>query len=250
MTECTICIANTTFCIRGEYSSTPEYFKKYRTEAPPAYVVEASEADRLHEQQLLDEEADREGLRRRVFTQPFLERAVIQRKTAAILLERGILHLHGSTVAADGRGYLFTAKTGVGKSTHTRLWHRLLGERVQTVNDDRIFLEFTPEGVLAYGSPWSGKHGLDTNLCVPLAGICLLERGRENEIRPISAEEALPLLLEQAFVPQDNQKDAVDALTERLARRVKLWKLKCNKELDAAKLAYSVMAETYMRRGE
>lgn len=245
MTECTICIANTTFCIRGEYSSTPEYFKKYRTDEPPSYVVEALEADRLHEQQLLDEEADREGLRRRVFTQPYLERAVIQRKAAAILLERGILHLHGSTVAADGRGYLFTAKTGVGKSTHTRLWHRLLGERVQTVNDDRIFLEFTPEGVLAYGSPWSGKHGLDTNLCVPLAGICLLERGRENEIRPISEEEALPLLLEQAFVPQDNQKDTVDALTERLARRVKLWKLKCNQEPEAARLAYSAMAGTH-----
>lgn len=247
MTECTICIAQTKLCIRGEFSSTPEYFKRYLTEQPAECVIEVMVADRLREQKLLDEEAEREGLRRRVFSQPFLERAVVQRRVAEILLERGILHLHGSTVAVDGIGYLFTAKTGVGKSTHTRLWRQLLGERAQMVNDDRVFLQFAAEGVLAYGSPWSGKHGLDSNVCVPLAGICLLERGIENEIHSIEPEKALPLLLEQAFLPKEEQQEAVNARTEQLAQQVKLWRLKCNKEPEAAQLAYSVMSDMLYR---
>ncbi|MDD7517902.1 hypothetical protein [Ruminococcus flavefaciens] len=34
---------------------------------------------------------------------------------------------HGSVIAVDGHGFLFTAKSGTGKSTHTRLWREYFG---------------------------------------------------------------------------------------------------------------------------
>lgn len=34
----------------------------------------------------------------------------------------GGFYLHSSAVELDGRAYLFSGKSGVGKSTHTRLW--------------------------------------------------------------------------------------------------------------------------------
>lgn len=236
-----VCIANTVIGVSCLYGSTPEYFRRYCTDAAPEYVIQVQPELLEREQQLLNEEADREGLRRRKFTDFFLERTVIMRQTAACLLEKDVLLLHGSTVAVDGRAYLFTAKTGVGKSTHTRLWRQVFGDRAVMVNDDRAFLRRTDEGVLAYGSPWSGKHGLDTNFCVPLAGICILERGGENRIAPLSPADALPLLMEQSFIPGDDDFHQVSRLTENLTQNVPLWKMACTKEPEAAKTAYEAM---------
>lgn len=243
MGEFTIRIAQTVFEVSSLFESTRDYLGKYLTEESPAFSVSVTPEERAAEQGLLDEEADREGLRRRKFTEPFLERAVIQRKIAGILLHRNILLLHGSTVAVDGRGYLFTAASGVGKSTHTRLWRELLGDRAVMVNDDRAFLELHPEGILAYGSPWSGKHGLDSNICVPLAGICILERGPENRIIPTTPEECLPFLLAQAFLPADGQEAVLQALTAALSHRVPLWRMACTKSPAAAQMAYAAMGE-------
>ena len=70
------------------------------------------------------------------------------------------------------------------------------------VNDDKTFLRVTCDGVLAFGSPWSGKHGLDTNVCLPLKGICFLQRGKENVIRRATPEECLPELRHQSMIPE------------------------------------------------
>lgn len=241
MEEFVIKIAGVPIGVRGMYGSTREYFRKYLTEEPALHWTEPTPEDLAREQLLLDDEADREGLRRRVFTPPFLERNVIQRRTASFLLPRGILLLHGSTVAADGRAYLFTAKCGVGKSTHTRFWRETLG--AVTVNDDRAFLTIG-ETILASGSPWSGKHGLDNNLTIPLGGICILTRGGDNCITPLAPSEALPLLLEQAFVPTPADQPEITRLTAALAEKIPLWRLTCTKSPDAARVAYAAMAST------
>ena len=192
MAEFSMKIAGHTAKIRALFESTPQYFRAYLTEEAPELLFIVTPEDLLREQNRLLEEALREGIRTRVFPDPFLERSVIQQKFAQALLPKDILLLHGSTVAVDGKAYLFTAKCGTGKSTHTRLWRQLLGERAVMVNDDKPFLRFTPEEVLACGSPWSGKHGLDSNITVPLGGICILERGQKNKILPTEAKDALP----------------------------------------------------------
>jgi len=153
-------IAGQVMEVQSLFDSTRDYCRAYLTgENPHAYTADRPE-DLVFEQAVLDQEAREEGLKRRKFYDPFLERTAIQRKMADHLLTQNTLLLHSSTVAVDGKAYLFTAKCGTGKSTHTRLWRELLGERVVMVNDDKPFLRFTPEGILACGSPWSGKHGL------------------------------------------------------------------------------------------
>ena len=141
-----------TFCIKiagciaqvhSLFDSTRDYCKSYLTDEVPVFSVAVSREDLALEQRLLDEEADEEGLRRRVFTDPFLERTAIQRKIAENLLLHNVLLIHGSAIAVDGKGYLFTAKTGTGKSTHTRLWRQVFGSRAVMINDDKPFLQFT-----------------------------------------------------------------------------------------------------------
>ena len=142
------------------YMSTREYCRAYLCEREAEVTVCVTEDDLKREQELLDLEAAEEGLRKRKFSGPFLERAVIQRRVAEALLERNVLMMHGSTVAVDGQAYLFTAACGTGKSTHTRLWREAFGSRAVMVNDDKPFLKVTGGSVLAYGSPWTGKHGI------------------------------------------------------------------------------------------
>lgn len=112
------------------------------------------------------------------------------------------------------------------------------------VNDDKPFLKVTEEAIWACGSPWSGKHGLDTNVTVPLAGICILERGLENCIEPCKPESALPMLLHQSYCPLEKARiPAWEALVEKLAQKVPLWKMQCNKDVAAAQVAYEAMSK-------
>ena len=239
-----------TFCIKiagciaqvhSLFDSTRDYCKSYLTDEVPVFSVAVSREDLALEQRLLDEEADEEGLRRRVFTDPFLERTAIQRKIAENLLLHNVLLIHGSAIAVDGKGYLFTAKTGTGKSTHTRLWRQVFGSRAAMINDDKPFLQFTGDSIFLCGAPWSGKHGLDTNITVPLQGICILERGTENTITPVSADVAAAFLRHQCQAPLDTAKLSLfTQLTNRLPA-APLWRMQCTISEEAPLVAYEKM---------
>lgn len=242
MPEFKMKIAGHTAGVTALFDSTPLYFKAYLTEDAPAFSITVTREDLACEQQDLLEEALREGFKPRTFTDPFLERQAIGRQFAEFLLEHGTLWLHGSAIALDGFGYLFTARSGTGKSTHTRLWRQVFGERAVIVNDDKPFVTLTEDGALLHGSPWSGKHGLDTNITVPLRGICLMERGSENRVTAASAEVLLPLLQKQAYEPLTPENAAVSqALLQRLSQNVPLWHMACNKDPEAARIAATAM---------
>ena len=150
--------------------------------------------------------------------------------------------LHGATIAVDGKAYVFTAKSGTGKTTHVTLWRRRYGEAVQMVNGDKPIL-WKKDGVwLACGTPWCGKERLTSTDCVPVAGLCFLERAAENTIRPAAAGEITERIFHQIYRPKD---------TGRLLRFLTLldgfltatpcWRMGCNMELAAAELAHDTM---------
>lgn len=244
MTEFTIKVAGVSVGVTAMFASTRDYCRAYFTDEAPAFHVATCREDLEFEQQKAREEAVLEGFRFRDFPDPYLERTAIQRKIAEALFELDILVFHGSVVAVDGQGYLFTAKSGTGKSTHTRFWRETFGERAVMVNDDKPFLRIETDGILVCGSPWSGKHGLDTNVTVPLKAICIMERGSENVIRPIEAKEALMMLLQQSNRPLDRSRlmkymDLIDGLANRTA----LWKMECNLDPKAAEVAFDAMSK-------
>ena len=236
-------IAGTVFAVTSLFDSTRDYCKNYLTENEPEYSVTVSREDLVFEQNALDEEAREEGMKRRKFTDPFLERTAIQRKVAEFLFDRNVLLVHGSGVAVDGKGYLFTAACGTGKSTHTRFWRETFGDRAVMVNDDKPFLKVRQTGVTMYGAPWSGKHGLDTNVAVPLQGICILDRGPENRIVPMAPDAAMAMLMHQSQMPLSPEKqDSFSELVTLLAQTVSLWHMECTKDPQAATVAWQAMA--------
>lgn len=242
MAEFTISIAGQAIAVTSLFESSRDYCRKYWTEGPPSHFVRVFPEELKKEQELARQEAMEEGFRFRQFSDPFLDRAVIQRKVAEALFPLDILLFHGSALALDGEGYLFTAKSGTGKSTHTRFWQETFGKRVMMVNDDKPFLRFEPDAIFLCGAPWSGKHGLDSNITVPLKGICILRRGTENVISPLSPEEALPSLLQQGCCPREEscQPKFQERITT-LSQRVSLWDMTCIKSPEAAVVACRAM---------
>ena len=242
MDSFTMEIAGLAVCVQPMFQSTREYCRPYLSDKTPDFTVTVTPEDLIFQQALLEQEAIEEGLKIRIFKDPFLERATIQRRVADRLLDRDTLMFHGSTVAVDGKAYLFTGPCGTGKSTHTRLWRELFGQRAIMVNDDMPFLQVTAEGVLAYGSPWNGKHGLSANVCVPLQGICFLQRGTENQIHPITPAQGKDALRRQMHTPTDAtlQSKAL-SLADRLAEVVPLWQMHCNMHPEAAEVSYRAM---------
>lgn len=172
----------------------------------------------------------------------YLESLAVYRKIARALLPYRVLLFHGSCIAVDGQGYLFTAKSGTGKSTHARLWREYFSERAFMVNDDKPLVRMSDQGAIVYGTPWDGKHHLSTNAAVPLKALCILERGKENKIVPIHAEEGFPFFLNQIYRPDTpcEMKNTLELLNAVLTQ-TELYRLRCNMEPSAAVVSYQGM---------
>lgn len=168
-----------------------------------------------------------------------VESLVLCRSIAEMLPGQDRVLFHCSALALDGNGVLFTAKSGTGKSTHTRFWREAFGDRVRMINDDKPFLHIGADSVTVYGTPWRGKHRLGSNYSAPVKAICFVCRGEENRIERVSPRELFPLLLQQTYAPRNAQMMARTlALVDRLSKGVALYRLYCNLDPKAAIVAY------------
>lgn len=242
MTKFTIKLAGITIEIHALFESTMQFCQEYICEDRPEFSVEVSPADISLEREKSAREDALEGIPIRPFPDEYLETLAVYRKIAEQILQYDTFLFHGSVVAVDGEGYLFTAKSGTGKSTHTAFWRQEFGSRAVMVNDDKPLLQVKNGKVWAFGTPWDGKHRLSTNTCVPLKGICILERGAENHIEAISPRQALPMLLQQSHRSHKPEGTVqLLAILDQLTNAVSFYRLHCNLDPSAARVAYEGM---------
>ena len=235
-------IADTVFGIDSMYEEVHNLCSDYRCSEAPEFTISTTQPDIDYEREKSRREDIKEGIPVRSFSDSYLETLAVYRKLCEILIGRGVLLFHGSVIAVDGVCYLFTAKSGTGKSTHTRLWMEYFGDRAVMINDDKPLIRINDTVVTVYGTPWDGKHHISTNTCAPLKAICILNRGTENEISRISKSEAYPMLLQQTHRPMDAEKmKNVLELIDKMCRNISLYKLRCNMETDAVTTAYNGM---------
>ncbi len=175
----------------------------------------------------------------------YLESLVLCRKLCDYALEnKNAFFMHSSAIMVDGQAYLFTAKSGTGKSTHTRLWREHLGDRAVMINDDKPLIRLIDGKFYAYGTPWNGKHRLSTNIKVPVKAVCILNRGEQNRIESISPKDALIKILDQTLRPTKPELVEKElGLIGEFLKSVNLYRLWCNVSLDAAKLSYEFMSK-------
>ena len=214
-------IAEHNIAIESNFETVQRLCEDYRTDAEPELTLSVP-MEELTEI-LRKAREDNPELPDSEFLPPdYLELAIIYKQLAERTPFWDTVMLHGSAVAVDGACYVFCAKSGTGKSTHARLWRQLLGERAVMVNDDKPMVHIRPDGSAdVYGTPWDGKHRLNTN-------------------SPITKSEAWPMLLQQFYRPYDAE--AMEKTMDLIGRlQTKFYRLGCNMELEAAELSYQTM---------
>lgn len=231
----TIKVAGLPIGIDNRFEYITHLAHDYLTDEPPLFTVRATDED-------LKEEANATDVR---FPDGYLESIVAYRKIAEILPSYDAFVFHGAVLNYGGRAVAFTAKSGVGKTTHTRLWLSEFGDKVHYLNGDKPIIRFIDGIPYACGTPWRGKEGYGANEMAPLHALAFLERGTENSAAPIPSEEVVTFLLTQMYMPRKSPTAAVLSmrLADRLTRTVRLVRLKCNMDPSAAHVAFSAMLD-------
>lgn len=152
-------------------------------------------------------------------------------------------YLHSSAVVRDGKAYLFSGPSRVGKSTHTRLWQDAFGPDIRVINDDKPALRRVDGVWYAYGTPWCGKDGINANEMAPLAGVCFLRKAKENKIRRLSKIEAMQKILSQTIYKFSdvNQLDKLLGHLDVFLQEIPVYELENVPEPSAARLSYETM---------
>ena len=149
-----------------------------------------------------------------------------------MLLPFRTLIFHASYIGWQGEGLLFTAPSGVGKSTQAELWRVHRGAEVLNGDKAGVRLEGEP---MVYGVPFSGTSGICRNVSLPLRGIVVLSQAAENTIRRLLPSEAVAALCQNVFVDSAVQEEwqmAVQLLLD-LVSAVPVYALACTPDESA-----------------
>ncbi len=146
---------------------------------------------------------------------------------------------HSSCLELDGEGYLFTALSGTGKSTHTANWRKYFGDRVTMINDDKPIIRKIHDKYYVCSTPWMGKSDIGCNMISPIKAIYVLKRGDENTASLTTPSKQIRQLMEATLLP-DSRESMVRLLTlfDDLFLHVKLIELYCTPDADSARVAY------------
>lgn len=226
--------------VKCKYEENKAFFIGYYTDKDPFFSVEPTEEILESVQKDFDVLNESEGNPKVRYSESFLENNAIHILIADQLSEYNTIMLHGSALTIDSEGIIFTAKSGTGKSTHTRLWREVFGSRVQMVNDDKPLIRV--DEMKVYGTPWDGKHHLSNNIATPLKAIVKIERAAKNQIKQIGIKEALTVLMKRTHIPTDSSKRAIIMdLYLKLVGCISFYKLECNMDQEAARVAYNAI---------
>ena len=145
--------------------------------------------------------------------------------------------MHASVVSLEGRGYLMTAPSGTGKSTHTRLWRQCF-DQCELVNDDNPVVRIEQGKAIVYGSPWSGKTPCYRNVCHPVGAYVRLFQEPENNIHPYQPLEAYAMLLPamSSMVWDKRMQTGVSNTVAEMVRLNPMYRLGCRPDEAAARL--------------
>lgn len=155
----------------------------------------------------------------------------------------GTLEMHASVIQNSGKAYLFLAKSGTGKSTHSRMWLENI-EGSTLLNDDNPIVRVLPDGqIRVYGSPWSGKTPCYVNEDYPLGAFVQIRRAAENRAIPQNVVASYAMIYTSSSGIKFDRTMA-DQLNDTIAKVVsasRSFVLECRPDAEAAKVCYEAV---------
>ena len=207
------------------------------------YIINSDEYD--FEVSVTDEDIKKEQEQSEINYQlGYLESIAIYRKICLQLPSYNCILIHSAIIQVDNIAYGFCAKSGTGKTTHTKLWKELLQDKMSYVNGDKPLIRIIDEIPYAFGTPWNGKENFGENTYAPLHAIAFIERSLTNSIVQLPNNLILSRIIHQILLPKDEKNLSLTFETlNQLLNKIKVYLLKCNMDLEAAQIAYNTMKQ-------
>ncbi len=157
------------------------------------------------------------------------------------------LLVHASVIRKDGRGYLMTAPSGTGKSTHTYLWYKNIPD-CDLMNDDNPVVRIIDGKSYVYGSPWSGKTKCYRNVEAPVGAIVRIQQRPQNTIHPMMPMESLAVMLSQVSSMKWDKGiyHMVCTTLGQLIGCTPMFELGCLPNAEAAHLCYEAVSKAHV----
>ena len=147
--------------------------------------------------------------------------------------KKGFYAIHSASVLYRGRAWLFSGHSGIGKSTHTALWH----EQIHTpyLNGDLNLVGEENGRLKVYGMPWCGTSGIYTTQEQELAGIVLLGRDSRDHLEELGEAEKIVRVMQRMISPAwtEKQLEANLEFAGKIAEKSQVYYLKCTKNPSA-----------------
>lgn len=162
-----------------------------------------------------------------------------------LALEGDGVVLHASYVVWNGRAILFTAPSGVGKSTQAKLWSELRGAEI--INGDRAIIRRSNGLIFACGLPFAGSSEYCKNVTAPLMAIVYLGQSNDTQIHKLSGGQAFRRVWEGCSVASWCSDDVEKAMSivQDVTTHVPVYYLNCTPDESAV-----AALENELRKGD
>lgn len=154
--------------------------------------------------------------------------------------------LHSSAILYKDKAFLFSAKSGVGKSTHTRLWIEQFGnENITIINDDLPVIKNENEEFFVYGTPFDGGTCMNKNLKAPLGAVIFIERDENNSIKRLCKNEIF-IRIYQNTKRFNIDKDSTEMMLSNIDKLIlakPFYLLKCNTDIASVAVCEKMLSD-------
>ena len=222
-------IANTVVEVNAFNETTKRYCEDFLCNKESDYVIDMTKDDLENEKHISEDG--------KVYANE--EISALYRKIANIFIENGIIVAHGSSFKVNNCGFLITARSGVGKSTHVRLLKEYLKDELVYINDDKPLIQVNND-ITIHSSPWNGKERRGNNTSAPLKAIIFLNRGLTNTYKKLDkSSDIYYRLMTQVYLPLDKSKrEKALKIIDILLKRISFYEINVNTDISSVVMTY------------
>ncbi|MCR5719491.1 MAG: PqqD family protein [Lachnospiraceae bacterium] len=152
--------------------------------------------------------------------------------------------LHSASVLYEGKLYLFSAMSGVGKSTQAKLWEKHLG--ATQINGDLNLICNNNDSYETIGIPWCGTSEINSPLSHKIGAVFMIKQGTNEEINLLSTHRAALSLSQRSVSPAWNKEMLQKNITffEAFAQHIPVFEMYCTPTENAVKAALKALQDS------
>ncbi len=241
MQKFTVEFAKMNIEINCEYDYTRRFCRDYITDGNPDFSVKVKSSD-------IDEEIEASPYNP---SRGYAECICAYREIAKQLPFYKSFVFHGVVISYNNNGYLFTAPSGTGKTTHIMLWKKYV-EGMEIVNGDKPIITVDGDRVTAFATPYAGKEGFQNHSQTDVKAMCIIKRGTENRITKVKAGDCLSDIVKQIYIPPETEAvmNSLELL-DNMLKNIDVYVLECDISEEAVRCSFEAMTgEKYVSKGE